>query len=299
MRPGLLLLLSAALSFAQLQGIVDIHVHTDPDSVPRSIDALDLAKLAKDAGMRGFVLKNHWAPTVQLAYTVNRVVPGIEIYGAISLDRAVGGVNPEAVRQAAAFAGKKLKIVWMPTYDSENNVRFDHKNTPFVSVARDGKLLPETMEVLGIIAKEKIVLATGHSSAEEDLLLVQEARKLSISHIVVTHPLVTMINMSIPQMKEAAQLGAYIEFCGNALLPTQPKGGQLPVAKYVKAIRAIGVEHAILSGDFGQAVNPVHTEAWKLYLDIMRRAGFTDVELDVMTRKNPAALLGLEHEVMP
>jgi hypothetical protein len=296
MRPTLLLVVSTGLAFAQLQGIVDIHVHSDPDSVPRKIDALDLAKLAKDAGMRALVLKNHWAPTVQLAYTVSRVVPGIEIYGAISLDRAVGGVNPEAVRQAAAFAGKKLKIVWMPTYDSENNVRFDHKTTPFASVARDGKLLPETMEVLGIIAKEKIVLATGHSSAEEDLLLVREARMLGISQIVVTHPLVTMIHMSIPQMKEAAQLGAYIEFCGNALLPTQPKAGQLPVAEYVKAIRAIGVEHAILSGDFGQAVNPVHTEAWRQYLDIMRKAGFTPAELDVMTRKNPAALLGLKIE---
>jgi hypothetical protein len=294
MRLLLLVWISAALSFAQLQGIVDIHVHTDPDSVPRSIDALDLAKLAKDAGMRALVLKNHWAPTVQLAYTVSRVVPGIEIYGAISLDRAVGGINPEAVRQAAAFAGKKLKIVWMPTYDSENNVRFDHKNTPFVSVARDRKLLPETMEVLGIIAKEGIVLATGHSSADEDLLLVREARRLGISHIVVTHPLVTMIHMSIPQMKEAAQLGAYIELCGNALLPTQPKAGQLSVAEYIKAIRGIGVEHVILSGDFGQAVNPVHTVAWKQYFDVMRRAGFTDSELDVMARKNPAVLLGLE-----
>ena len=169
-------------------------------------------------------------------------------------------------RQAAAFAGKKLRIVWMPTFDAENNVRFDHKNTPFVSVARDGKLLPETMEVLGIIAKEKLVLATGHSSAEEDLLLVREARKLGISQIVVTHPLATIIHKSIPQMKEAAQQGAHIEFCGNVLLPTQPKQSQPLVAEYVKAIRAIGPEHAILSGDFGQAVNPVHTEAWKQYL---------------------------------
>jgi hypothetical protein len=149
------------------------------------------------------------------------------------------------------------------------------------------------MEVLGIIGKEKLVLATGHSSAEEDLLLMREARKLGISQIVVTHPLAAIIRMSIPQMKEATELGAYIEFCGKALLPTQPKDGQTPVAEYVKAIRAIGPELAILSGDFGQAVNPVHTEAWKQYLDIMRRAGFTPAELDVMVRKNPAALLGL------
>jgi len=293
MRLALLLCVSAVLSFAQLQGIVDIHVHSDPDSVPRVIDALDAAKLARDAGMRALVLKNHWAPTVQLAYTVARVVPGIEIYGAISLDRAVGGVNPEAVRQAAAFAGHKLRVVWMPTYDSENNVRFNGQKGPFAPVARDGVLLPETMEILKIIAKENLVLATGHSSPEEDLLLVRQARKLGISRIVVTHPLAAMVHMNVAEMKEAARLGAYIEFCGNAVLPTQPKNGEIPVEQYVTAIRAIGIERAILSGDFGQAVNPVHTEAWKQYLDIMTRAGFNSAELAAMTRQNPAALLGI------
>ena len=111
--------------------------------------------------MRGIVLKNHYAPTVQAAYLVSEVVPGIEVFGAIALDRAVGGVNPEAVRQAAAFKGKKLRIVWMPTFDSENEVHFLKQNRPFASVQRDGKLLPETVEVLSIIAKENIVLATG------------------------------------------------------------------------------------------------------------------------------------------
>lgn len=84
MRPVLLFLTSAAVCLAQLQGVVDVHVHSDPDAVPRRLDALDTARLAKQAGIRAIVLKNHWAPTVQLAYTVARVVPGIEIYGAIS-----------------------------------------------------------------------------------------------------------------------------------------------------------------------------------------------------------------------
>ena len=159
----LLLLASSVLSPAQLQGIVDIHVHSGPDAVPRRLDALDTARLAKEAGVRAIVLKNHWAPTVQLAYTVAQVVPGIEIFGAISLDRAVGGVNPEAVKQAAAFAGGKLRIVWMPTFDSENNVRFNKQDIPFAPVSRNGRLLSETIEVLKLIAKEKLVLATGHT----------------------------------------------------------------------------------------------------------------------------------------
>ena len=44
------------LSAQTLKGVVDIHAHCDPDSMPRSIDAIDLAKLARDRGipLRGF-----------------------------------------------------------------------------------------------------------------------------------------------------------------------------------------------------------------------------------------------------
>lgn len=288
------MLVSAGMSFAQLQGIVDTHTHGDPDSSARSIDVLQLARIAKAAGMRAIVLKNHYAPTVQAAYLVSEIVPGIQIFGAIALDRAVGGVNPEAVRQAAAFKGKKLRVVWMPTFDSENDLTFAKQNRPFVSIQRDGKLLPETMEVLKIIARENIVLATGHSSAAEDLLLVREAKKLGINHIIVTHPLARAQHMTIPEMQEAAKMGAYIELCGASLLPTQEPNGKIPVEVYVNVIRSVGADHVILSSDLGQAINPVHTDGWKLFLDILRKAGITDKELDAMDKTNPAALLGLQ-----
>jgi len=294
MRSLLLLLVSAGMSFGQLQGIVDIHTHGDPDSAPRSIDVLDLARIGKDAGMRALVLKNHYAPTVQIAYLVAKLVPGIEIFGAIALDRAVGGVNPEAVIQGAAIHGKKLKIVWMPTFDSENEVHFLKQNRPFASVARNGKLLPETIEVLKLIKKENLVLATGHSSGPENLLLVGEGKKMGIAHMVVTHPLRASTHMTLPEMQEAAKMGAYIELCGNAVLPTNPEDGRIPVEQYVKTIRALGPAHIILSSDLGQKVNPVHTEGWKQYLDIMRKAGISNADLDVMAKKNPAELLGLK-----
>jgi len=294
MRSVLLMLVSAGMSFAQLQGIVDTHTHGDPDSSARSIDVLQLARIAKAAGMRAIVLKNHYAPTVQAAYLVSQIVPGIQIFGAIALDRAVGGVNPEAVRQAAAFKGKKLRVVWMPTFDSENDVTFSKQNRPFASIQRDGKLLPDTMEVLKIIARENIVLATGHSSASEDLLLIREAKKLGINHIIVTHPLAKAQHMTIPEMQEAAKMGAYIELCGASLLPTQDPNGKIPVEVYVKVIRSVGADHVILSSDLGQAINPVHTDGWKLFLDILRKAGISDKELDAMDKTNPAALLGLQ-----
>jgi hypothetical protein len=289
-----LLFISSALCFAQLEGIVDLHVHSDPDAVPRKLDALDTARTAKEAGFRAIVLKNHWTSTAQLAFTVSKVVPGIEVFGGIALDRAVGGVNPEAVKQGAAFTGGKLRIVWMPTLDSENYVHFSKQDVPFAAVSHNGQLLPETTEVLKLIAKNKLVLATGHSTATENLMLVREGKIQGIAQIIVTHPMDAPIHMTIPEMQEAARLGAYIELCGNALLPTHPKDRQIPAAEYVKTIRAVGPEHVILSGDFGQTVHPPFVEAWKQALDILRKAGVSSAEIDLMAKKNPAALLGLK-----
>src|SRR5437660_12361335 len=80
-----------------LAGAIDIHVHAAPDSTPRSIDAIDLARLAKSRGLRGLVLKNHYEPTASLAYIVRKEVPGIEVFGGIDLNLSVGGMNPSAV----------------------------------------------------------------------------------------------------------------------------------------------------------------------------------------------------------
>src|ERR1700752_5508454 len=104
-----------------LTGAIDIHAHSDPDGTPRSIDAIDLAKLAKSRGMRAIVLKHHYEPTASLAYIVRKEVPGIEVFGGISLDRQVGGINPSAVEYMAHVKGGFGRVVWMPTYDSEHS----------------------------------------------------------------------------------------------------------------------------------------------------------------------------------
>src|ERR1700761_8434549 len=166
-----------------LAGAIDIHVHSAPDSTPRKIDAIDLARLAKSRGMRGLVLKNHYEPTASLAYIVRKEVPGIEIFGGIDLNLSVGGMNTSAVEHMAAITGGYGRFVWMATYDSENQVRYSKQDRPFVRIARDGQLLPETKAVIAVIAKHNLVMATGHSSAEEDLMLVREAKAEGVQHM--------------------------------------------------------------------------------------------------------------------
>src|SRR5437773_8716488 len=183
-----------------LAGTIDIHVHSDPDNRPRSIDAIDVAKLARSRGMRGIVLKNHYDPTAGLAYIVRKEVPDLEVFGGIDLNLTVGGMNPAAVEHMAKVSGGWGRFVWMSTFDAENQVRYSNENRPFVRVARNGELLPETIEVIGMIAKYRLVLATGHVSPEEALLLFREGKRQGVQHMVVTHAMTAPVLMNVAQM---------------------------------------------------------------------------------------------------
>jgi hypothetical protein len=281
-----------ALAQAQsLTGMIDIHVHSDPDSVPRSIDAIDLARLAKSRGMRGLVLKNHYEPTASLAYIVRKEVPGIEVFGGIDLNRTVGGVNPAAVERMTMMKGGWGRVVWMPTFDAENQVRDSKESRPFVAVSRNRELLPEVKQVIAIIAKHNLVLETGHSTAQECLMLIREASKQGVRHIVVTHAVIAPIRMTVAQMKEAAQLGAYIEFVYNGLIGPNK---MFDFPDYAKMIRAVGVEFCILSSDLGQAANPLHPDGLIAFFAGLKKQGFSDAEIDRMAKDNPARLFDLK-----
>jgi hypothetical protein len=157
---------------------------------------------------------------------------------------------------------------------------------PFVPVTRNGQPLPEVIEVFKTVAKHDLILATGHSSATEDLILVREAQKAGVKKIIVPHPLLNVVSTSIPQMQEAVKMGAYVEFCANQVLPTVSAETRIDPADYVKAIRAVGAEHAIVSGDLGQPQHPVHTEGWKQFLSILKKSGLTDREINLMAGKS-------------
>ena len=292
------LLLCAALlssnAFAQarpLDGVIDIHVHAAPDSTPRSIDAIDLAKLAQSRGMRAIVLKNHYEPTASDAYYVHKVVPGIQVFGGIDLNLSVGGMNPIAVEKMALTTGHLGKLVWMATFDTRAQVLASKIDRPYVAVSRNGEILPETKSVIAMIKKYDLVMATGHNSAEDDLLLIQEARKQGITHIVVTHAMLAPISMTIPQMQQAAGLGAYIEFVYNGLIGNSK---QFDFADYAKAIRAVGPDHCILSSDMGQPSNPLHPDALVLLFDGLKKQGLSQSDIDQMSKVNPARLLSLQ-----
>jgi len=274
-----------------LSGVIDIHAHTDPDSRPRSIDALDLAKMAKARGMRGLVLKNHFEPTAAQAYLVGKEVPGLAVFGGIDLNLTVGGINPAAVEHMVQMKNGLGRVIWMPTFDSENAVRLSKENRPFVSVAKNGRLLPEVLRVIALAAQHGLLLETGHSSAEEGLLIVREAHRQGVQHIVVTHAMKSPVRMTIPQMQEATRESAFIEIDYGGLLGSRP---EFRIEDYAKAIRQIGPAWCILSSDLGQPGNPLHPDGLAAFFDALRKQGFSQAEIDLMSKTNPARVLGLQ-----
>ena len=266
-----------------LDGVIDFHVHSDPDSVARSIDAIDLAKLAKSRGMRGLVLKNHWESTASLAYLVRKEVPGIEIFGGIVLNLAVGGLNPVAVERMTMVKGGWGRVVWMPTYDAENHVRDSKENRPFISVSKNGQLVPEVKEVIAAVARHNLTLETGHSSPEECLMIVREAKRQGVQRIVITHALTVPVRMSLDQVREAAGLGAYIELVY----------GRMNAAEYGRTIRAVGPASFILSTDLGQPNNPLHPDGMIAFFEAMRKEGIPVADIERMAKTNPARALAL------
>jgi hypothetical protein len=273
-----------------LRGTIDIHVHSDPDTVPRSIDGLDAAKLARAKGMRGIVLKNHYDPTAGLAFLARKETPGLEVFGGIDLNLTVGGMNASAVEHMTQVAGGWGRFVWMSTFDAENQVRYSKENRPFVSVSRNDALLPETRAVIAVIAKHRLVLATGHVSAQEALLLLREGRQQRVEHVVVTHAMNAPILMDVAQMQEATTLGAFIEFVGGSLATTDAAAR---IDRFADAIRKVGPQFCVLSSDLGQKGNALPPDGYAAFLQAMRARGFSEADLNRMSKENPARLLGL------
>ena len=272
-------------------GTIDVHVHSYPDDRPRSIHAIDVAKLAKMRGMRAIVLKNHWESTAGMAYLVRQVVPDFDVFGGIALNLTVGGINAAAVDHMARVTGGFGRIVWMPTFDAENQVRVSKESRAFVSVSKNGELLPEVKTVIGVIAKHNLVLATGHSSPAEGLMLLRDGKQQGVRQMVVTHAIQSPVLMNVAQMKAAASLGAFIEFVGGS---PEGQGAAARLDGIADAIRQVGVASSILSSDLGQQGNPLPPDGFGAFIQALRARGFGDRDLDVMSKQNPATLLGLK-----
>ena len=267
----------------------------------RGMDDIDVAQLAKAKGMRGIVLKNHVATTADRAALVMKVVPGIEVFGGIVLNKAVGGVNPDAVEWMHRMSGGRGKVVWLPTFDSDKHVKtLVDKNKSGIVVAPGGKTTPEMDEVLKIVARENLILATGHVHAEEVVAVARRAKELGVKNILVTHGLTNIPGLTIAQAKEVAALGGMIEICYLQFMtgPTaqyqwMTHWDRVDAKAVAQAVKDIGADHLVLSTDLGQQGMMTPPDGVENQVAAVRAAGVSQADIDKMMKRNPARLLGL------
>jgi hypothetical protein len=283
-------------------GTIDFHVHSEPDVFGRSMDDIDVAVLAKRKGIRALVLKNHVTMTADRAALVMKVVPGIEVFGGIVLNNAVGGINPAAVEWMHRMSGGRGKVVWLPTFDSDMHVKtlVDPKGSGIV-VAPGGAVTPQVEEVLKIIARQNLVLATGHVHAEEVVAVVKRAKELGVKNILITHGLTNIPGLSREQVLEVAQMGAVIEYCYmQSMTGPDAQHGWMKHWKKVtlkdvaRIVAMIGSDHVLLSTDLGQHANMTHPDGMEDMITGLLKEGVSQADIETMTKSTPARLLGIE-----
>jgi hypothetical protein len=288
-----------------LEGAYDLQIHVGPDVIARRIDDIDCAKEFLARGMKGFVLKSHYIQTGERAQVVTKAVPGSRVFGAITLNHAVGGLNPVAIELAGRTG---CKIVWMPTVDAENETagRLDggHAKLPFwAKIQRElaaegispppltvvdgsGRLNDPARRCLERIGKHNMILATGHLGRTEIFALVREAKEMGLKKVLVTHAEFPSQSLTGEQQKQLVDMGAYIEHCF-----TTTYTNKAPWDTAFANIRKSGVSRTVISTDLGQTINPPVAEGFAMFVQKLLDAGFSADEVRTMAVTNPTRLV--------
>ena len=252
-----------------LEGIIDMHVHTNPDIRHRRYDDFELMEAGIRIGARAIVIKTHQGTTV---------------------DRQMGGINPYAVESALKLGGK---VVWLPTQSARNHlVKMKQPLDRCVDVLKDGKPVPELYDIFRLVKDFNIVLATSHISPEESYRVIEAARDAGVKKIVVTHPEWWLVDMSLDdQVRLARDYDVIHEHCF-----AQPLGGgkyksNLPMN--LEAIEACGYKNVMVCTDGGQVENPCWEDALAQYIQYLIDHNIPENQIYHMTHTIQANLLDL------
>ncbi len=226
-----------------LAGSIHIHEHGGSEPIPRIYDEFDMAINACKSGVRAIVIKTHYTPSSSRVGLIQRFVDSwareneresVKIFGGITLNYPVGGLNPAAVRASAGFPNGKF--VWVPTLDTYHHVETtggattgylqDEKETGIRLLDKDGKVVPELKQILEIIAENDMVFAIGHYPARDRRTVIDEALKIGVKRILADHPIEYHSKGTIEELKILAAKGVYIGMFALTCLIIPPVEGE-------------------------------------------------------------------------
>jgi hypothetical protein len=282
-----------------IRGLIDFHTHAAPDVFGRSVDDDELASLAAARQMEAVVFKSHVTLTADRAWLARKHVPGVKVFGGVTLNLAVGGLNPQAVEWMWRMQGGYGRVVWFPTFDADNHVRRAGTAPAGIRVVDGrGEILPAVRDILKICAVQRLVVHTGHASAEQALALIAAAREEGCERIVVTHAQFDVVGMNEAQMKKAAAMGAKMELCAlgmfvgpEAVLEFMRHSPRVPAADTAARIKSVGAQHFVLGTDLGQAGNPTPGDGLQVFVAGLQKEGISREQIQTMGREVPGALL--------
>jgi uncharacterized protein DUF6282 len=282
-----------------VRGLIDFHTHAAPDVFGRSVDDDELAALAAARQMEAVVFKSHVTMTGDRAWLARKRVPGVKVFGGVTLNNAVGGLNPQAVEWMWRMQGGFGRVVWFPTFDADNHVRRAGTAPSGIPVVDErGDVLPAAREVLKVCAAQRLVVHTGHSSAEQALALIAAAREEGCDRIVVTHAQFDVVGMNEAHMKTAAAMGAKMELCVLGMLvgpehalEFMRHSPRVPPAVTAACIKSVGAQHFVLGTDLGQAGNPTPADGLQIFVSALQAEGVGREQIQTMGREVPGALL--------
>jgi hypothetical protein len=272
------------------------------------MDDIEMAQRIISSGMAGYAIKSHYFCTSERAQLVNKMYPGCNAVGTITLNSSVGGMNPTAVEMAARSG---VKLVWMPTcdgkYERDNTfngdpnkklpywaqiilqLKAEGKEAPTVTILNEeGRLTKDALDVLDVIAKHDIILATGHLSHEEAFALVKEAHARQVQKIIITHVDFPTTYYTIDEQKQLASYGAYMEHCYTTFATNK-----VDFSVTAEMIHALGPGRVILATDLGQKAAVYPDEGLDIFTDKLIESGMSEDDIHKMTVINNRVLLGL------
>jgi len=288
-----------------LKGAIEIHVHSGPDLLPRLLDHAELVRMAKDAGYRAIVLKSQNMGTADRVPFIRMLVPDIDVFGSVTLNYSVGGINPFAVNAALGFGAK---IVWMPTIDARHHMSYfgglgqfgssiksEKKLPEFYKKAKgltvlsdDGKLLPEVRDILDLIAASKTVLGFGHLTLDEMFALAKGCRDAGVQKMFIDHPDLAFTKVPLETQIELVKMGVKMNYVAAEI---SPRFYCISPKEIVNNMRQIGVNNSLISTDVGTPTNPNPIETMRSYVQILLDEGLTPGDVKTMLHDNPSAML--------
>lgn len=296
-----------------LKGAVDMHCHSYPeislDFMNTRQEDIEALEECKQYGMQGIVYKANMFPTIGMAYTLNKQLESIKAYSSITLNVSSGGLSPISVEAAAKLGAK---VVHFPTYSARNDftnggwcmadeigkyldtVKNYTEAETITVLDEDGELKPEVIKILEIAQANGMTTFTGHLSKEESFAMIRQAKVMNYDKIVWCHPLTYKV--SDEDLKEAIEMGAYVEFNYTWFVPTLHGDFPQRVAEF---INEVGADRVILTSDHFYTYAPSPAECMRMWAATLLHFDVDPEEIRKAMVNNPCRLMDLDPDWEP